>query len=407
MSDSTPRRLLYVDATAGAAGDMILAALIDTGAPEARIRRALNTLPLEGWTWRATRVRRAGIAARRIEVRLRQDSPPRRLREVRRILEAGDLSPQVRRRALRVFERLFAAEARVHGRPVGQTHLHEAGAADAIVDVVGACLALEILGAERVVVSPLVSGSGRVRCAHGEYPVPAPATAELLRGVPVEAGPHSGERLTPTGAAILTTLAEAWGPLPPMNIEAVGYGAGERDDPHVANVVRVFLGTGLEGQGQQRDAEACVIEFTLDDAPPQLVAYAVERLLAEGALDVFTASVQMKKGRPGHHVTVLARPEDLARLARTIFAETTTLGLRYRREGRIELARAHERAATPWGPVRVKLGRLEGEVVQVWPEYEDCAVLARRHRVPLKLVQQAALAGYAASRTRPGRAKSR
>jgi pyridinium-3,5-bisthiocarboxylic acid mononucleotide nickel chelatase len=407
-------RILWIDAAAGAAGDMILGALVDLGAPIKDVRRAVAALDLDGVKLAESRVTRGAVAATRIEVvqpkgRRRGHEPDhahdhddhhvhdhgRDWKSIRRVVAGGKLAAPIRDRALVIFRRLFEAEARAHGLSPEKVHLHEAGAADAIADIVGCAAALHAISADRVVVSPVTTGSGTVRCAHGLYPVPGPATAILLEGVPLSGIGADGERLTPTGAAILTSIASTWGGLPAMTLRAVGHGAGSRDFPERPNVVRAILGERPAAHPEPAvdSAPDClVVEFTLDDATPQLLAYAVERLREAGALDVHVAPIQMKKGRPGHLVTILARPEHFDAITRTALAETTTLGLRYRREGRVELDRGVERVTTPFGAIRVKTGRLDGRELHAWPEYEDCAAAARKHRVPLLAVQHAALA---------------
>ncbi len=406
------QRILHIDATAGASGDMILGALVDLGVPLTRLRAALATLPVRGWRMSSRRIVRAGMAVRRVDVTLTQPQPARDWRDLRKILLAGRLPAEVRDRALSIFRRLIEAEAEVHDVPFERVHLHEAGAVDAIVDVVGASVGLAELGADRIVVSAMTTGFGSVVCDHGVYPVPAPATALLIRGVPVQGGDLEGERLTPTGAAILTTIADAWGPLPGMRPERVGYGAGSREFPGTPNAVRMTIGTA-EARATEADAreskvdaresksatrevgtEIVVIEVTLDDATPQVLAFATERLFEAGALDVTSSAVVMKKGRSGHHLTVLGRPEDLDALTSVVFRETTTLGLRFRRESRIELARELQTIRTRVGKVRVKVGSLDGRPIQAWPEYEDCAAIARAKRLPLREVQQEALDAY-------------
>ncbi|HKQ61895.1 MAG TPA: nickel pincer cofactor biosynthesis protein LarC, partial [Candidatus Polarisedimenticolaceae bacterium] len=313
------------------------------------------------------------------------------------VLRRSKLPPAVRERSLAVFRRLIEAEAAAHGLSPERVHLHEAGGTDAILDVVGACFGIERLAPARIVVSPLTTGFGSVRCAHGVYPVPGPATLLLTRGVPLRAGTIEVERLTPTGAALLTTLADEWGPPPPFRPLAVGYGAGARDLGDTPNLLRLVLGEADAGEpaGPTGAAdEVVVLECALDDSTPQALAYAAERLLAAGALDVYTTAVTMKKGRAGHLLTVLARPERFADLTRLLLAETTTLGLRHRVERRIELERELRRVRTPFGTVRLKLGRRDGQLLQVTPEYEDCAALAARRGVPLRVVQRAALAAH-------------
>ena len=416
---STAPRILFVDGGAGAAGDMILAALLDLGVPLSPLRRALGTLPLPTWSLSTTKVERDGLAARSVRVRLRErpqlrhdlvgapgahGHAHRTLQDLERIVRAGKLPARVRDRALAVFRRLVEAEGQVHGIPPAKVHLHEVGAADAVIDIVGACLALEALAPDRIVVSPLTTGHGTVDSAHGRLPVPAPATALLIRGAPVQAGEAAGERLTPTGAAILTTVADAWGPAPLMIPRAVGYGTGVRTFSPGPNVLRMMLGDGHgeTGEGAHGGEHVLVMQANVDDATPQALAFACERLFASGALEVYTAPVVMKKGRAGHALTVLGRPEDLDRLADVLLRETTTLGLRHHVERRIELGRRLETVETPHGTVRLKVGTWDGEVLQAWPEYEDCAAAARKAGVPLREVQAAALLAWRRP-ARPGR----
>jgi uncharacterized protein (TIGR00299 family) protein len=395
--------ILYVDGSQGASGDMLLGALVDAGAQLAAIRRDLATLPVRGWSIGSRRIVRASIAGRQVRVRTRGGEPDRAWRDVRRIVERGKLAPAVRQRALDVFRRLFEAEAQVHARAFDEVHLHEAGGVDAIVDVVGVSLALDRLGVERVVVSPIATGFGSVRCAHGVYPIPAPATALLLRGVPSFGGEIEAERLTPTGAAILATIADAWGAQPAMCATRVGYGAGTRDLGDCPNMLRVTLGRAWASGPATGAREVGVVEWTVDDATPQSLAHAAERLLAAGALDVTTGPVVMKKGRSGHHVTMLVPADRIADFAARAIELTSTLGVRYRVERRLEAARRIERVRTRFGPVAVKVGRLGDRVVHGWPEYDDCARLAERHGVALWDVQEAAIAAWRA----PARGRKR
>lgn len=394
-------RVLWIDGRCGAAGDMIVAALLDAGVPLAPLRAALRSLPLEGWSLRATRVDRAGIAARRIHVRVRGAQPARRRRDVERIVSGGDLPSDVRDLALAIFSRLFAAEAIVHGSRPDRVHLHEAGAADAIVDIVGAAYALRHLAAERIVVSPLATGGGSIDCAHGRYPVPGPAVLEIVRGLPLHGGESEFEQLTPTGAAILATVADAWGALPAMRPLTIGYGAGAHDPPGAPNVLRVVLGE--EGAGEPIAGatlgEVLVLQCVLDDVPPQTIAFACGRLLDAGAIDAYALPATMKKGRPGHELTVLARPDALETLSRVVLEETGSLGVRYRLERRVELERVSIRVRTRFGSVRVKVGSLAGRELRAWPEYDDCARHATERGVPLGAVQRAALEAYAATKT--------
>jgi len=386
----TDARLLFIDASAGASGDMILGALVDIGVPLSRIRQALKSLPLEGWSLRSRKIDRCGIAGRKIDVRVKANKPGRGFRAIKKIIDGGELDPAVKRNALAIFRRLIDAEAEAHGLPPAKVHLHEAGSADAIIDIVGAAAGLHYLSPERIVVSPMTTGFGRVRCDHGEYPVPGPATLLLTRGVPVRSGDIEVERLTPTGAAILTHYAGSWGNLPAMRPASVGYGAGDHDLGKRPNMLRMVLGSADE-QAVAAAGEIVVIECAIDDSTPQALAFACERLLEAGALDVHTGAITMKKGRSGHQLTVLARPDQSEALARLVFAETSTIGLRFRRERRIELERSSCKVETGYGEVRVKLSTLDSSIMQIWPEYDDCARLARRHDVALRRIQQAAL----------------
>ena len=414
-------KVLWLDATAGASGDMILGALVDCGAPFAVVKRAVAGLGLRGVRLARHAVVRGAVAATKIDVvvsgKTRDDhhvhtrrgghGHGRTLGDIRKIVSAAPIDSAIRDRALVVFRRLVEAEGEAHGLATGSVHLHEAGAADAIADVVGTSAALHAMGPDRIVVSPMTTGSGTVACAHGLYPVPGPATSLLLRGVPLTGIEALGERLTPTGAAILTSIANEYGGPPGMTLTRVGHGAGARDYPERPNIVRALLGVRAAAERtaarQTQVPEVLVVEFTVDDATPQVLAYATERLFEAGALDVHTTPVQMKKGRAGHRVTALARPEDFDAVTRAVLTETTTLGLRFHREGRIELDRAIERIATPYGAIRVKVGRLAGREVHATPEYDDCAAAARKHRVPLLLVQQAALLARRAPRPAAGK----
>jgi len=396
---SGARRLLWVDASQGASGDMLLGALVDLGVEPAELRAALEALPVGGWSLEARKIVRCGLAATKVDVTVDEPSAHRGWHELEPIATHASLAPRVRERARAVFRRLIEAEAEVHGRSPEEVHLHEAGAVDAIVDVIGTCVGLERLGIEQIVVSAMTTGFGQIECAHGVYPVPAPATAALVRGLPVRGGSVEAERLTPTGAAILTTLADRWGSLPEMTLTATGNGAGSRDLGAVPNMLRLMLGQTDRDSVELPGGEVAVLECTVDDATPQALAFACARWIEDGALDAFTAPVTMKKGRQGHHLTVLARPEELERLARRMLTETSSLGLRYRLERRFELERSVRRVETEFGPVDIKVGMLEGRRVQVAPEYDDCATLAERHGVPLTRIQRAALRAFESDRT--------
>jgi len=390
-------RLAYVDCFSGASGDMLLGACLDCGVSLEELRRALAGLPLAGYDLRSEQVSRGGLRATKLYVDLAEkEQPHRRLGDILTIIDGSRLSERVKDQSRRVFRALAEAEAAVHGTAVGLVHFHEVGAVDAIVDVVGTVVALERLGVARLECSALTEGTGWVESAHGRLPVPVPATAQLIRGVPVQQVEAEGELLTPTGAALLVTLAERFGPFPTMRVESVGYGAGSRDPAGRPNVLRLFVGETEEAW--QAD-EVVVLETNLDDISGEILGHLSGLLLEEGALDVFLVAIQMKKQRPGVLLTVLAPPEKARPLERTIFTHTGTFGIRWRRADRHVLAREHQVVETEFGPVRVKVGRLGGDVVVRAPEYEDCARLAASAGVPLRLVYEAAQAAARKARS--------
>jgi uncharacterized protein (TIGR00299 family) protein len=419
-------RLLYFDCFSGASGDMVLGALIDAGVPLDEVRRALGSLTISADSVWTERVTRAGISATRFRVREEEvaldhahdhvhghdhdhahQHPPahdhetvhhhvrRTLAEIDAAIDRSALSGAGKDRAKALFLRLGEAEAAVHGIPLDTVHLHEVGALDSIIDIVGAVHALEVLKADRIVASPLNVGSGSVRTSHGVYPVPAPATARLLQDAPVYAGPQAAELVTPTGALLVTSYADAYGPLPAMRLKTVGYGAGTRDFADTPNVLRVLIGEADAAAPARRVA---VIEAEIDDMSPQIFGVLMERLLAEGALDVFYTAIQMKKNRPGTLLTLIAAPDARERLTSTIFRETTTIGVRYREMARECLDRETVAVATPFGEVRFKVARRGGEVLNAAPEFDDCVRLARERGMPVKDVQAAAMKAFLDSR---------
>jgi uncharacterized protein (TIGR00299 family) protein len=382
-------RLAYLDCVGGIAGDMLLGALLDAGADVERLRELPGLLELDGVDIAVEPVRRHGVGALHVRVEAPGDARPRAWREIGGLLERSFLDDAVRERSLRVFARLAEAEAKVHRIDVEDVHFHELGAVDTLVDVCGAVTLLADLGVERVVCSPLPVARGLVRAAHGILPLPSPATLELLRGAPLEGVETPVELVTPTGAALVATLAEAWGQVPSLTLERVGYGAGTADPPERPNVVRVLLGEAAATAGA---GEIALLETNLDDLNPELVPDAVDRCFAAGALDVWTVPVQMKKGRPGIVLSAIARPLDEQAVAGAILEETSALGLRVSRLRRYELERDERTVEVDGGTVRVKLGRLAGRVVNVAPEHDDCAALAAQLGRPVKSVWAAALA---------------
>jgi pyridinium-3,5-bisthiocarboxylic acid mononucleotide nickel chelatase len=388
-------KLAYFDCFSGISGDMVLGALVDAGCPIEELRTGLSGLALSGWEISAEKVWKNGMAATYVRVRTEEQQKHRSLSSILEILEKSSLPAAVRERAGAIFRRLGEAEAKVHDVSIEKVHFHEVGALDAIVDIAGAAIGFQALGIERFACSALNVGSGTVKTAHGMLPVPAPATAELLRGKPTYSSGVERELVTPTGAAIVATLCEEFGPLPKLSVAAIGYGAGTADLPGQPNVVRILVGESAEsGASIGAAEEVAVIEANLDDMNPQIYGYFLEKALAAGALDVYTTPVQMKKNRPGALLTVLCKPENTDVILKLIFAETTTFGARtYRAERRV-LPREWVTVETAFGDVRMKLSRANGRILRAAPEYEDCRKLATERDVPLQRVMAEAMKKY-------------
>lgn len=383
---------LYLDAYSGISGDMFLGALLDLGVPIEHLTTHLDLLTLPGWRLETETVSRQAIRGARARVVLREEEHAHRhLSDIRRILDRSPLDGAVRSDALAVFERLAAAEAKVHGTSVEEVHFHEVGAVDAIVDIVGACVGLAYLGVRSFGCSPLPLGTGFVRTAHGLLPVPAPATLEILTacGAPVLPGAGEGEMVTPTGAALVAHFGR-FGVGGPLVFERVGYGFGTRELPW-PNALRAILTAEADADGLETDT-VTLLECNVDDMSGEVVPYVVARLLDRGALDAWYTPIGMKKGRPAVTLHALASPSDEATLAGILLRETTTLGVRSAPWSRVKAKREIRTVDTPWGPVRVKLKLLGGGVDDPAPEYEDCARLAREHGIPLRAVFEAALA---------------
>jgi hypothetical protein len=398
--------IAYFDCFSGISGDMVLGALVDAGADLRVIEAELRKLGLEGWSISAENVKRGAISATQVRVETSEGHHHRGLSIILGRIDKANLAPRAAERARKIFTRLAEAEAKVHQVPVEQVHFHEVGAVDSIVDIVGAAIGFELLGIDEFACSSLDVGAGQVKTAHGLLPVPAPATAELLRGAPTYSSGVQRELVTPTGAAIATTLATRYAEIPKMTLRTIGYGAGSADLKEKANVMRLLIGESeVSEPGEHWDAPISVIETNLDDMSPQIYGYFVDRALAAGALDVFSTSVLMKKNRPGQLVTLLCEHANLSRLMDLIFRETTTIGVRTYEVRRKTLDRELIPVATPFGEVRLKVSRMNGTVLNATPEYEDCQRIAAARGIPLKEVIAAATFEFQKQRGSQGGSK--
>lgn len=403
-------RAVYFDCFAGLSGDMIIGAQLDLGVDLESMKQQLSSLGLNGYQITSRRVERSGIAATKFDVDVHEThQPPRTLADIRAIIIGSSASDHVKGQSIRVFERLAEAEALIHSTAPDKVHFHEVGAVDSIIDIVGAMIGFELLGVERFLCSSLRLGTGSVETEHGRLPVPAPATTELLCGLPVYAGELEGEFVTPTGAAIVASLSEEFGPLPPIKVARVGYGAGKRNPKGFPNALRLMVGELEEAVGPgslarvgttqakvygTSDETVVVIETNIDDMNPQAYGFMLERGFALGALDVFMTPVQMKKDRPGVLVTVLSKPETAEAMIEMLLTETTTLGVRYNEAKRRVLERTLESVETQYGPVLVKVARDGMRTLHFQPEYEDCVRVALAAKVPFLEVHAAASAAY-------------
>jgi pyridinium-3,5-bisthiocarboxylic acid mononucleotide nickel chelatase len=390
-------KLAYFDCFSGISGDMTLGALVDAGCSLELLRSGLQGLQIAGWTISSEKVWKNGMAATFVRVATEEQTKHRSLSAILEIFEKSQLSESVRKNAEAIFGKLGEAEASVHDVPLEKIHFHEVGAVDAIVDIVGACIAFDVLGIEKFACSPLNVGGGTAKMTHGVLPVPAPATAKLLQGKPTYSNGVQRELVTPTGAAIVSTLCDTFGPQPRMTVSAIGYGAGSIELEGQPNVVRIMIGEAADKVIAGFDEEISVIEANLDDMNPQIYGYFLEKALAAGALDVYTTPVQMKKNRPGTLLTLLCKPQDTNSLMSLVFAETTTFGARTYGAQRRTLPRESVNVHTQFGDVRVKLSRVNGRILHVAPEFDDCRKLAVEKNVPLQRVFNEAMRSYDAS----------
>ena len=382
-----PMKTLYFDCFAGASGDMILGAMVSAGVTPQALKQQLSLLNVQGYTIEFETVDRAGISATYARVQTAKEHSHRHLSDILKIIDDSSLSAVVKSRGRKIFSRLAEAEARVHNEPVEQVHFHEVGGLDAIIDVVGAAICFDLLGIERFVCSPLHVGSGTIDMDHGTFPVPPPAVAELLKQAPIYGTAIKGELVTPTGAAIITTVCDEYGPLPQMDLLKTGYGAGTREYENFPNVLRLFVGE--DHADAETEERLWVIETNLDDMSSQYFGHVMERAFELGALDCYFTPVQMKKNRPGVLLSVLCRSRERELLMDALFAETTTLGIRFYEVNRRALERNVVRVETQYGPIDVKVARLNGIVINQMPEYEQCREAARKTNTPLRVVEDA------------------
>jgi len=386
-------RFAYFDCFSGISGDMVLGALIDLGVPVDWISAQLHKLPLSGFSLRVEKTFRSHIAGTRVHVDIDDAGHFRTWFDIRELIGAADLPEPVRSRSLAVFSRLAEVEARIHGCAVDEVHFHEVGGTDGIVDIVGAVCGIDYLHIERIVSSPLPLGKGFVRCRHGEIPVPAPATVRLLEGVPVYGSGIETELVTPTGAALIVSLAEGFGELPDMCLETSGYGAGSADPADRPNLLRILVGESPATEGYATDETVVVLETAVDDMNPELFGFLMERLFAEGALDVCWMPATMKKNRPGTRLEVVCTPERKERLLFTLLSESTSTGVRYRPSARRILQRVPVVVDTHYGPVNAKQIRLPDGTFRITPEFESCRKIALDRGVPILMIYEAAARG--------------
>jgi len=385
-------KVLYFDLIGGASGDMILAALIDAGVPAEKLEEMLAGLKLDEFDLNASSISKNGFQATKVDVVVGEQPPERHLNEILAVIRNSSLPLSIQNRAIRVFQKIASVEAGIHNKPIDQIHLHELGGTDTIVDVAGALLALDFLQVSHVYASPVPLGSGFIHGAHGQIPLPAPATMGLLKGVPVKRTEIEAELITPTGAALLAELVDDFSPPPKMKVDAIGYGAGTRDLP-VPNLLRVMIGESTE-EGDQIKENLILLESNLDDLNPEIYPYVMESLFNAGALDVCFVPIQMKKNRPGTQIQVLSEIQKAEKMRAILFKETSTLGIRQTQVDRYSLSRIIKEVTTSYGVVKIKVAGEGTNFQKVSPEFEDCQKLARQNNIPIQKVFQEAIQAY-------------
>ena len=386
-------KIAYFDCFSGISGDMTVGALLDAGLEIETLEKELNKLGLSGYQLEVNKVVKKGISATQFKVKIKEEGVERRFKDILDIFEKSKLNEEIKKETKKIFFNIAQAESKIHRKDIDRIHFHEIGGLDSIIDITSAVIGIKTLGIEEIYSSALPVGKGFVKCAHGLIPVPAPATLELLKNIPIYSGGIESEMITPTGAAIISTLAKNFGERPLMKIERIGYGAGEKEFA-IPNLLRVSIGEKVLNDGILKDGyvndEAVLIETNIDDMNPEFYDYIMEQLFSQGALDVFLTPIQMKKNRPAHMLSVVVYEQDLREMLEVLFSESTTLGVRIREIKRLRLAQQNFIAETKYGKIKVKVGIFEGEIKNIAPEYEDCMKMAKQHQVPLKEVYEEA-----------------
>lgn len=390
-------KIAYFDCFAGISGDMCLGALVDAGVDISDIKRGLKKLPIQNYSLTSKKVLRGSISATKVDVIIkaegkRQKAKGKKWKDIEKTIKTSQLSEKIKQKGLHIFKRLFEAEARVHGEPFDKVHLHELGGTDCLVDIFGALIGLDILGIEKIYVSSINLGSGSVKTEHGMLPVPAPATAELLKGYPVYSSEIPFELTTPTGAAIVSGINADPYSLSEITIEKIGYGAGNRDIANMSNTLRILI--GKEANAGKSKEFVTVIETNIDDMNPQFYEYVMEMLFKAGAHDVFLENIIMKKGRPAVKLTIISEESDIDKISSILFQETTTIGLRFYKAHRRTLDRNIKKIKTKYGNVRIKVSTLKGNIVNISPEYEDLKAIAKKTKIPIKKIAEEIITHY-------------
>lgn len=384
-------KIAYFDCFSGISGDMTVGALLDAGLKIETLEKELKKLGLSGYQLEVNKVTKKGISATKFKVKIKEEGVERRFKDILTILEESKLDEEIKKETKKIFFNIAKAESKIHQKDIDKIHFHEIGGLDSIIDITSAVIGIKTLGIDEIYSSALPVGKGFVKCAHGVIPVPAPATLELLKNIPTYSGGIESEMITPTGAAIISTLAKSFGKRPLMKIERIGYGAGEKEFT-IPNLLRVCIGEKtLKDENLKDDYvsdEVVLIETNIDDMNPEFYDYIMEKLFSQGALDVFLTPIQMKKNRPAHMLSIIVYEQNLKEILEVLFSESTTLGVRVREIKRLRLNQQNFMAETKYGKIKVKVGMFKGEIKNIAPEYEDCKKMAKQHQVPLKEVYE-------------------